>query len=109
MNGKPPRPSQCELCGRAVADLTQHHLIPRRLHRRKRFRKDFAREELEGRICWVCRPCHNMIHYVRSEQQLGLYHNTLESLLAIPELAEFTRWLSSKPPGFVPKKRHRRR
>lgn len=109
MNGKPPRPSQCEICGREVTDLTQHHLIPRRLHRKKRFRRDFSRQELEERVCWVCRPCHNMIHHVRGEQQLGLYHNTPESLLAIPELAEFARWLSTKPPGFVPKKRHRRR
>ncbi|XOZ33120.1 hypothetical protein ACMDCT_13010 [Halomonadaceae bacterium KBTZ08] len=109
MSTKATRPSHCELCGRGVEDLTQHHLIPRRLHRKKRFRKHFSRAELESRVCWVCRPCHNMIHYLRSEQALGLYHNTRESLLAIPELAAFTQWLSTKPAAFVPKKRRRRR
>ncbi|MEQ6886547.1 hypothetical protein [Salicola sp. Rm-C-2C1-2] len=109
MNAKPPRPRFCELCGREVDELTQHHLVPRRLHRKKRFRKAFSREELVTRICWVCRPCHNMIHHVCSEQQLGMFYNTRESLLAIPELADFINWLSTKPPGFVPKKRHPRR
>jgi len=29
----PPKPDRCELCGRVVAALTRHHLIPRTRHR----------------------------------------------------------------------------
>ncbi|MFE8070752.1 hypothetical protein QQM79_06805 [Marinobacteraceae bacterium S3BR75-40.1] len=103
----PAQPDHCELCGRPVADLTKHHLIPRRLHRKKHFQRKFAREEMLSRILWVCRPCHNAIHRARNEQQLGMHYNTRERLLEIPELQEFVQWLQDKPAGFVPK-RHRR-
>lgn len=102
----PPAPKQCELCARAVPDLTRHHLIPRRLHRKPAFRRQFSREEMITRVCWVCRPCHNAIHHARSEQQLGLYYNTREALLAMEEVHEFVTWLKDKPAGFKPK--HRR-
>lgn len=32
----PPKPERCELCGRVMAALTRHHLIPRARHRKKR-------------------------------------------------------------------------
>lgn len=101
----PSAPDHCQLCLRQGPELTRHHLIPRRLHRKKRIREQFDRQTRLGRLLWVCRPCHHMIHSLRNEQQLGLHHNTRESLLAIPELAEFARWLGDKPAGFTPKHR----
>lgn len=100
----PPQPDTCELCGRPVAQLTRHHLIPKHLHRKKRFRKLFSREELITRTLWVCRPCHNAVHRVADEQGLGLYYNTREKLLQNEELTGFVEWLKDKPEGFVPKR-----
>ncbi|MCD1631514.1 MULTISPECIES: hypothetical protein [Marinobacter] len=100
----PPQPDNCELCERAVPKLTRHHLIPKHLHRQKRFQKLFSKEELITRTLWVCRPCHNAIHRARSEHELGLYFNTREQLLKLEEVKAFVEWIRDKPAGFVPKK-----
>lgn len=104
----PPQPDHCELCLRPVAGLTRHHLIPKRLHRKKRFQKLFSREELITRTLWVCRPCHNAIHQACSEHELGQYYNTRERLMTLDPLVDFVDWLREKPPEFVPKRRPRR-
>ncbi|PVY75922.1 hypothetical protein C8D92_106183 [Tamilnaduibacter salinus] len=101
----PPKPDHCELCQRPVPDLTRHHLIPRHLHRKKRFQKAFDRDDLIARTLWVCRPCHNAIHRICSERELGLYYNTRDKLLELEELRTFVDWLKDKPAGFIPKKR----
>ena len=93
----PPQPDNCELCERPVARLTRHHLIPKHLHRKKRFQKLFTKEDLITRTLWVCRPCHNAIHKARSEYELGLYFNTREKLLQLEELRTFVEWLRDKP------------
>lgn len=103
----PPQPDRCELCRRPVAKLTRHHLIPRRLHSKRRFLKLFSREDMITRTLWVCRPCHNAIHRTCSEYELGLTFNSREKLLEIEELRVFVDWLRDKPEGFVPKG-HRR-
>jgi hypothetical protein len=100
----PPQPACCELCERPVARLTRHHLIPKRLHRKKRFQKLFTKTEMITRTLWVCRPCHNAIHKARSEYELGLDFNTWEKLMALDELSKFVEWLRDKPEGFAPKK-----
>lgn len=101
-----PRPTDhCQLCKRSGVAVTKHHLIPRSVHRRKRFRKLFDREDRLTRILWVCRPCHNAIHSARSEQELALHYNTREKLLTIAEVRDFVDWIRDKPPGFVPKQR----
>lgn len=100
----PPQPEACELCQRPVAQLTRHHLIPKHLHRRKRFQKLFTKEELITRTLWVCRPCHNAIHRVAPEHELGLRYNSREKLLENEELSRFVEWLKDKPQGFVPKR-----
>jgi len=104
----PPQPDRCELCARPVHKLTRHHLIPKRLHRKKRFQKRFSKEELITRTLWVCRPCHSTIHRLFSEQELGETYNTREQLLTDESLREFVHWLSDKPEGFVPKRPARR-
>lgn len=101
----PPQPERCELCERPVPQLTRHHLIPRRLHRKKRFQKRFAREDMITRTLWVCRPCHNAIHRAASEHELGERYNTREALLELDGLSQFVEWLRGKPAGFVPRKR----
>tara|TARA_R100001440_G_scaffold53394_4_gene73086 strand:+ start:14398 stop:14679 length:282 start_codon:yes stop_codon:yes gene_type:complete len=90
-----------------VARLTRHHLIPRRLHSKRRFLKLFSREDMITRTLWVCRPCHNAIHRTCSEYELGLTFNSREKLLELEELRVFVEWLRDKPEGFVPKG-HRR-
>ncbi len=104
----PPRPDACELCGRE-APLTKHHLIPRALHGKPRYRRRFARSERLTAILWLCHPCHKHIHTVLGERELAEHYRSRESLIGHPEIRTFVEWLASKPAGFRPKKRALRR
>jgi hypothetical protein len=102
-------PARCELCGRKMEGLTRHHLIPRTRHRNRRMKSKYGRDEMLGRLLWVCRPCHNQIHAVFSEKQLAEHYNTREALLGHEEIARFVDWIRTKPAGFKPQSRPRRR
>ncbi|AZZ94184.1 hypothetical protein EUZ85_27075 [Hahella sp. KA22] len=99
----------CQLCRREVSSLTRHHLIPKTLHGKKNIRRQYDRDYLNKAIVWVCRSCHSFIHGLKSESELAAHYNSLESLRALPEVQEFTQWLGSKPAGFSPKKKLRKK
>ncbi len=101
-NRIPNRPMACELCGRTMPGLTQHHLIPRTRHRNKRVQKQFARAEMLTRILWVCRPCHSHIHTVLSEKELAQHFYTRTALLQHPDIQRFVEWIRKRPAGFKP-------
>ena len=96
----PTKPAACELCGRAIANLTQRHLIPRTHHRNKRVRKHFSRDEMLSRILWACRPCHSHIHTVLTEKELAMQFNNRTALLQHPEIQRFVDWVRKRPSGF---------
>lgn len=95
----------CELCGRQVSFLTRHHLIPRTRHANKRNKREFDRQEVKGRIAWLCRPCHDHVHALFTEKTLERDFNTLELIAAHPEVAKFVTWIQRKPDGFKPTSR----
>ncbi len=98
------------MCRREVP-LTFHHLIPKRLHGNKWFRKRYSREEMAQRGIHVCHDCHKAIHhYIPSEKELGRSYETRAKLLAHPELGRFVAWLRGRPAGRVahPPRRRRR-
>lgn len=96
------RPPACELCGRETI-LTRHHLIPRTRHRNRRVRQHFGRDEMQGRILWLCTACHHHVHLVLSEKELALEFNTREALLGHPDIRRFVRWIGARPAGFKPR------
>jgi hypothetical protein len=99
----PNRPAACELCGRPMANLTQHHLIPRTRHHNKRVQKQFSRDDMLTRILWVCRPCHSHIHTVLSEKELAMHFNTRNALLQHPDILRFVEWIRKRPTCFKPR------
>ena len=86
----------CSLCGREEP-LTFHHLIPRKNHRNKWFRKRFTRAEMQTRGIDVCRKCHSYLHSVLDEKELGRNYNTREALLAHPLIAKFVEFRKERP------------
>jgi len=69
-----------------------HHFIPRTLHSNKWFKKRYTRAQMQHGI-QVCKACHTAIHdLIPDEKELGRYYNTLETLLAHPEIAKFVAW-----------------
>ncbi|MGQ7246849.1 hypothetical protein ACUN9Y_05880 [Halomonas sp. V046] len=103
----PPRPEVCELCGRGAA-LTKHHLIPRSLHGKARYRKRHDRVERLTAILWLCHACHRHLHVVLSERQLADHYRSREALLGHPQIRSFVEWLAAKPEGFRPRRWSRR-
>ena len=84
----------CALCGRRV-ELTAHHLIPRKLHRRTRFKRTYSREELHKTVM-LCRPCHRGLHVLFDEMTLGKSLNTLEALKAEPSIRRHYLWVKKQ-------------
>lgn len=84
----------CRLCHR-VRPLTFHHLIPRTLHRKPRFKRAYSREELNEGVM-LCRDCHDAVHRFVSEKDLGSDYRTLEALRAHPEIARFVAWVKKR-------------
>lgn len=85
----------CELCGREVA-LTDHHLIPRMLHRRKRYQNNCSRAELTLGTIALCRLCHRGIHTLYDEVTLAEQFNSLAKLKADPAIAKHCSWVAKQ-------------
>ncbi len=84
--------SRCELCHREKP-LTFHHLIPRSMHRKPRFQKRYDKREMRSRGMNICRLCHNGIHDLLTEKDLGDNYSTKEELLAHPGVARHVAWV----------------
>jgi hypothetical protein len=85
---------QCLCCGRLTA-LTFHHLIPKKLHRRAFYRKNFDKETLNKGVN-ICRLCHDGIHDLYDEMQLAKQFSSAETLLADEALQRHFAWVAKK-------------
>ena len=97
----------CALCGRAVTQLTRHHLVPRIVHKRPRTRRSFTRAE-RLTVILLCRACHKQIHALFTESELARNYCTLEALAAHAEVARFIEWIARQPPTVDVRVRRRR-
>lgn len=82
----------CPLCQREVT-LTFHHLTPKKLHRRKFYRKRMDRLERNRGIA-ICRLCHDGIHDIYDESTLGKHFNSLEKLQQDAALQRHFAWVA---------------
>jgi 5-methylcytosine-specific restriction endonuclease McrA len=85
----------CALCGRQKP-LAFHHLIPRTCHSNKWFKKRFSRTEMSHRVVALCADCHDHIHTLFSEKELGRRFNKLEALAENEEVAKFVGWVQKQ-------------
>ena len=86
------RHGPCPFCGRKLP-LTFHHLIPKKLHRRARFRKSYSRDKLNLGVD-ICRQCHDGIHERYDEMRLYREFDAPEKIAADPELARYFQWVA---------------
>jgi len=83
---------RCELCYRNT-HLTFHHLIPKKLHRRKHFKKNYDKAALQAGID-ICNGCHTGLHTLFDEMTLGRSLNTITLLRANPTVAKHCEWVA---------------
>ena len=85
---KPALIPMCPLCEREIppSQSDDHHLVPR----------------LKGgkETTAMHRVCHRQIHALFSEAELAKKYNTVEALLAVPEVQKFVNWVKTKPIDF---------
>ncbi len=84
----------CSICGRSMTNLTNHHLIPRIILRKKP-NKWLKKHDLfekknggNGKIP-ICKDCHNFLHYNFSNVKLALKYNTLEVIKENPTIKDW--------------------
>lgn len=87
----------CPLCQRSV-NLTFHHLIPKKVQGRNFFKKKYKKRELKDGIM-ICRLCHDGLHDLYDEMQLGKAYNTLDAILGDPALAKHFAWVAKQKAG----------
>ena len=86
----------CELCNQ-FTKLTFHHLIPKKVHKKKKFIREFGRPEMKSRGLDLCKLCHDGIHdLVPSEKELAEDYNTKEKLLADDRISKHVEWASKQ-------------
>ncbi len=85
--------SHCELCGRPKS-LTKHHLIPKGVHRKKRFVNRFGKKEMQKRSLMICKDCHAGIHdLIPDEKELAEKYCTKELLLSNEAVQRHVAWV----------------
>jgi hypothetical protein len=87
---------RCELCNR-WQPTTFHHLIPRAVHRKRRYLTAYGKREMRSRglnICWLS---HNGIHdIIPDEKELARSYTTKADLLAHAGIARHVAWVSKQ-------------
>jgi len=87
-------PSACAFCRRQT-DLTFHHFIPRKVHRRAHFKKNYSKHALQQGIK-ICRACHSGIHRQYDEMTLAKEFSTKEALENDRALQTHFAWVSKQ-------------
>jgi ribosomal protein S14 len=93
-NSRHNKPGICCLCFRELA-LTFHHLIPRKVHRRSYFQKNYDRDSLNQGI-FICTICHRGIHATYDEMTLARQFNSIEQLRQDAELTKHFAWAAKQ-------------
>jgi hypothetical protein len=84
----------CPLCKREIK-LTFHHLIPKTLHSKKWYKKNFTKDQLNDGMN-ICRMCHSGIHDLYDEKTLGKEFNTSEKIINDPAIMKHSKWVSKQ-------------
>ncbi|KAH7108248.1 hypothetical protein BKA62DRAFT_15532 [Auriculariales sp. MPI-PUGE-AT-0066] len=89
--------SECEICTRpdSIINLTYHHLVPRSTHKMVRQRGLHPEERLQA-VAWICRPCHNMVHRVATNEELAKDWYTVDKLLERDDIQRWRSWASKQ-------------
>lgn len=84
----------CPLCGRLI-ELTLHHYIPKCLHSSNWFKNHCTKEDRTKGID-ICRLCHDGIHDLYTEKELGRTINTKELIMADERIKKHCAWVSKQ-------------
>lgn len=84
----------CPLCHRSC-NLTFHHLIPKKVHRRNYFKKNYSKQDLSLGVD-ICRLCHSGIHDLYDQMTLGKTLYTAELLKQDFRIQKHATWVGKQ-------------
>ena len=81
----------CPLCEREIVagSADKHHLIPK------------LKGGKSGPTVLLHKVCHMKVHATFTEGELARLYNTVDKLLAHPDIQKFVEWVKKKPPDFI--------
>ena len=90
-------PITCPICGRLTPPeyVEKHHLDPK------------SKKGKETKK--VCCSCGSMVHKLFTNKELAKKYNTIEALLAHPDIQKWKEWLSKRPNHFGVTMAHKKR
>ena len=92
---KPIRPDKCMTCNRGVK-LTFHHLIPKKLHKKRKTILRLPETDLNHHGIWVCKDCHKKIHRLFTHEELSEEYYSIEKLKENETFRKFLNWVSKQ-------------
>lgn len=75
----------CDLCGREVSKITEHHLIPR----------EEGGKDLETAM--LCIPCHKQIHALYTNKELSVRLYTIQRLKNDEKIRRYLKFITKHP------------
>jgi len=72
----------CSLCGRAVSQVTKHHIVPK---------SEGGKQTVD-----LCLTCHWTLHKYFTNETLARDKSTLEALRADPDIARYLQWVKKQ-------------
>ena len=84
----------CPLCARQT-HLSFHHFIPRKVHRRAHYKKNYTKAQLNEGV-HVCKQCHSGMHKAYDDMALAKEFNTLEKIQADETLTRHFAWVAKQ-------------
>jgi len=91
--------TKCALCGRELK-LTAHHLFPKAVKTRNKYKEVEGKDETID----ICQPCHSKVHSCCTEKELFELYNSVDKLMAHPEIEKFVKWIRNKDIEYMPSK-----
>jgi hypothetical protein len=85
----------CLFCKRTILQITEHHLIPKVLHKKRKIKKRYKKEHLRQTIT-TCIDCHNHIHRMFGSKDLERKYNTFQLLFDSIEMQKFIKFIYKK-------------
>jgi hypothetical protein len=86
---RPLNDEKCELCERAVANLTVHHLVPRSQGKKKQTLPTAS----------LCPACHRQLHVLFSNLHLARSLSSIEEIKQEPSMQRFLAWVRKQDPN----------
>jgi hypothetical protein len=81
----------CALCGRSVSVVTNHHLVPQSIGKRKGIKpSDLPQVDL-------CIMCHKQLHALFSNTELAQYLSDIQLLLEHEKIQSYLRFIRKHP------------